>query len=105
MDAMITVRHDSHLGRGESGVLIAIQNWIKANPQSNCALQHDDLLTAISHGEIEGIHRDFYISTMKVYHRWAKMQSQITRMSDDSWVNLENALKEDPLVILLSYIH
>ena len=68
VDVMITVRHDPHLGRGESGVPAAIRNWIKANPRSNSTLQRDDLLTAISRGEIEGIHRDFYISTAKVYY-------------------------------------
>lgn len=68
------------------------------NLQPTCEQQRDDLIKALARGELPGVDQDLYLSASHIWYRWMKGQRTRTRISNDSWVNLEHALCQDPKV-------
>jgi hypothetical protein len=55
-------------------------------------------LRAIARDELPGLVKDYWMSPAHVHYWWKKMQAQTLHISDDQWINLEHALRQDPKV-------
>jgi hypothetical protein len=98
-DIAIHMTHIEHLGRTtKNGVPIPVREWIRNNPRPSSQIQRDDLLRAIARDELPGVVKDYWMSPAHVHYWWKKMQAQTTHISDDPWINLEHALRQDPKV-------
>jgi hypothetical protein len=60
-------------------------------------------MAAILRGDVPGVDKDIYLSPTHIRYWWLKGQRTRYRVSDDSWVNLENALRQDPKVCGLQF--
>jgi hypothetical protein len=97
-DAVIRMVHQGHPGRENTGgVPASVREWIQRNPRASPQRQREELLLAMSKGEIPGV-EDLYLSPAHVYYWWRKMHAETLRISDDPWINLEHSLKQDPKV-------
>ena len=97
-DVYITYLHHQHAGLGHRGVPDICRQWIVDHPQSTIRDQRLDLLSALSRGDLPGVDPDVYISAAHIRYWWRKGQRHRNHISDDSWVNLEHTLRQDPNV-------
>jgi hypothetical protein len=101
-DIVVENKHpQSHPGRDIFGVPSRVRRWIKENPRTTPQAQRDDLLRAISKGELPPV-PERSLRPMILHYWWRKECKDILYISNDFWINMEDILRNHHLVSSIS---
>ena len=96
-DFSFAFNHDVHPGREHLGLPLKVREWIKQNPRPTSIIQREELMRAISRGELPSVQGQ-YLRPMHIHYWWRKATKEHMYPTKDSWENCFRTLQEHPMV-------